>query len=81
MAMKRDVLCVDCIYFVDSISTCSEYNALVKSEEERNCYFFREIPVVQKDEPIKEQPEPIKAKAPKKAVKKKARKRRVPVPA
>ena len=80
MALHENVMCTDFIYLVDVTSTCSEYNALVKAEEARNCYFFREIPVL-KTEPKVEQPEPIKAKAPKKAVKKKTRKRRVPVPA
>ena len=69
MGLSKDVQCSDCLYFIDTTSVCAEYNALVEPEETRNCYFFRAIPIVTKDELSMDKP-----LAPKKAVKKNRRK-------
>ena len=69
MGLSKDVKCSDCLYFINATSTCEEYNALVEPEETRNCYFFRAIPVVTKDELSMDKPV-----APKTVVKKKRRK-------
>ena len=69
MGLSKNVKCSDCLYFINTTSTCEEYNALVEPEETRNCYFFRAIPIVKKDELSMDKPV-----APKKVVKKKRRK-------
>jgi len=69
MGLSKDVKCSDCIYFIEATSACEEYSALVEPDEVRNCYFFRDTPIVPKDEPSMDKPS-----APKKAVKKKRRK-------
>lgn len=77
MPLNMNIKCEDCVSFVDVTSICDEYKALVNGEEERNCYFYRAIPIMPKSEPVEEKPEPvpIKVTAPKKATKKKTRKR------
>jgi hypothetical protein len=69
MGLNKDVKCSNCLYFIQATSICEEYNAVVEPEETRNCYFFRTIPIVKKDELSMDKP-----LAPKKVVKKQRRK-------
>ncbi|MGB1651286.1 MAG: hypothetical protein ACPHEP_09680 [Acidimicrobiales bacterium] len=69
MSLIKNIKCSDCVSFVGQTSVCEEYHALVEPEEMRNCYFFRNVPIVPKDAPSVDKP-----LAPKKTVKKKRRK-------